>query len=349
VRPERRLSVASGTLSRMGRVALFNKSAVDDLVARQHGLITRSQALLCGLTKQPLRTRTRPGGSWSVLLPGIYSTFTGTPTVDQRVMAALLYAGPGSLITGQTAMAAHGMNTLERAIVDVLIPIDRRRQDHGFVHVLRTSKMPQVAYMVGELRYAPPARAVADAARQLSDLRDVRTIVAAGAQWRRLSVAELAKELEQGPTAGSARFRAVLAEVADGIRSAAEADLRKLIKRSRLPDPYYNPRLYKDQEFIAMPDAWWPEAGVAVEVDSKQWHFSPRDWEATLARHDRMSSFGITVLHYPPRRLVTESAAVAAQIRSALDVGRTRPRLDLRTVSSAWAPPKGAVPASAGS
>jgi hypothetical protein len=112
-RRERRLSVASGTLSRMGRVALYNKSAVDDLVARQHGLITRSQALLCGLTKQPLRTRTRPGGSWSVLLPGIYSTFTGTPTADQRVMAALLYAGPGSLITGQTAMAAHGINTLD--------------------------------------------------------------------------------------------------------------------------------------------------------------------------------------------------------------------------------------------
>ena len=343
------MSVASGTLSRMGRVALYNKSAVDDLVARQHGLITRSQALLCGLTKQPLRTRTRPGGSWSVLLPGVYSTFTGTPTADQRAMAALLYAGPGSLITGQTAMAAHGINTLERAIVDVLVPIDRRRQDHGFVHVMRTSKMPRVAYMAGELRYAPPARAVADAARQLSDLRDVRTIVAAGAQWRGLSVAELAKELEQGPTAGSAGFREVLAEVADGIRSAAEADLRKLIKRARLPDPCYNPRLYKGQEFIAMPDAWWPEAGVAVEVDSKQWHFSPRDWEATLARHARMSSFGITVLHYPPRRILTEPAVVAAEIRSALDVGRTRPRLALRTVSSSWAPPTGPTAAAQGS
>lgn len=329
-------------LSRMGRVALYNKSAVDDLVARQHGLITRSQALLCGLNKQPLRTRIRPGGCWSVLLPGIYSTFTGTPTADQRAMAALLYAGPGSLITGQIAMAAHGINTLERTLVDVLVPIERRRQDHGFVHVLRTSKMPRVAYTAGELRYVPPARAVADAARLLCDLRDVRTVVAAGVQWRRLSVAELAAELEQGPTSGSARFRTVLAEVADGIRSAAEADLRKLIKRSRLPDPYYNPRLYKGEEFIAMPDAWWPAAGVAVEVDSKQWHFSPKDWKATLARHARMSSFGITVLHYPPRRLITEAAVVVAEIRAALEVGHTRPRLAIRTVSSSWAPPTGA-------
>jgi hypothetical protein len=315
----------------MGRVALFNKSAVDDLVDQQHGILSRSQAVSCGLTKQALRTRTRPDGSWSVLLPGIYSTFTGTPTSDQRAMAALLYAGPGSVITGQAAMAAHGINTLERTIVDVLIPIERRRQDHGFVHVLRTSKMPRTAYMAGQLRYVPAARAVADAARQLSDIRDVRSVVASGAQWRGLSVAELADELEQGPTSGSARFRAVLAEVADGVRSAAEADLRKLIKRSGLPDPYYNPRLYRGEEFIAIPDAWWPDAGVAVEVDSRQWHLSPKDWEHTLARHARMSAFGISVLHYPPRRLLTEPRVVAAEIGSALEVGRTRPRLPLRT------------------
>jgi hypothetical protein len=35
----------------------------------------------------------------------------------------------------------------------------------------------------------------------------------------------------------------VLEEVADGVRSAAEGDLRKLIKRSGLPEPLYNPDL----------------------------------------------------------------------------------------------------------
>ena len=32
----------------------------------------------------------------------------------------------------------------------------------------------------------------------------------------------------------------------------------------------YNPWLYAGEEFIARPDAWWPDAGVVVEVDSRE-------------------------------------------------------------------------------
>jgi hypothetical protein len=133
------------------------------------------------------------------------------------------------------------------------------------VHVLRTSKMPGMAYKTGEFRYVPPARAVADATRQLSDVRDVRTIVAAAIQRRTVSVADLADEIRTGPTSGSARVRAVLAEAAAGVRSSAEADLLKLVRSSGLPEPLYNPTLYLGDEFIAIPDAWWPDVGVAVE------------------------------------------------------------------------------------
>jgi len=314
----------------MGRTLLYDKATVGALIARQNGLITRAQALSCGLTKQALRVRIRAEGPWQVLLPGVYATVTGAVTTEQREIAALLYAGPRSAITGQAAIAAHGVNNLGRTVVDVLIPATSKRRDQSFVHVLRTSKMPTVVYKVGELRYVPIARAVADAARQENDIGDVRSIVASAVQWRRVSVADIAAELPNGPSAGSARLRAVLAEVADGIRSAAEGDLRKLIKRSGLPDPLYNPRLYAGEEFVATPDAWWQDAGVAVEVDSRQWHLLPGDWEQTMARHSRMSAFGINVLHYPPRRLHTEPRTIAAEIKSALEVGRSRPPLPIR-------------------
>src|SRR5215475_12797669 len=315
----------------MGRISLYDKSAVESLTSRQSGLITRSQALACGLTEQALRVRLRCEGPWQVVAPGLYATNTGKITDEQRPLAALLYAGSGSVITGQAAMAAHGIKNLGRTVIDVLIPIERRRQDRLFVHIMRTSRMPGSVYKAGELLYAPMARAVADAARQSNNLPDVRSILASAVQWRRVSVASLGAELDQGPAAGSATFRAALLEIADGIRSAVEGDLRKLIKRSKLPDPFYNPRLYVGEEFIAMPDAWWPEAGVAVEVDSKQWHLSPSDWERTMARHSRMSAVGITVLHYPPSRLHAEPRAVVAEIRSALEIGRSRPRLPIRT------------------
>ena len=316
----------------MGRTALFDRAAVADLTARQSGLITRSQALCCAITEEALRRRIRDAGPWQVLLPGVYSVTTGTATPAQREMAALLYAGPGSVLTGQAAMAAHGISAHDGTVVDVLIPARRKRRDHNFVHVLRTSKMPGVVYETGEFRYVPPARAVADAARQLSDVGDVRAIVAAAIQRRSVSVADLADEIRTGPASGSARVRTVLAEAAAGIRSSAEADLLKLIRSSGLPEPLYNPTLYLGEEFIAIPDAWWPDAGVAIEVDSRQWHLSPADWERTMARHSRMSALGIIVLHYPPRKLRAEPHVVVAEIRSTLEAARDRPLKPFRAV-----------------
>ena len=49
----------------------------------------------------------RQAGPWQPLLPGIYLAMAGgLPTVAQREMAALLYAGPASMITGSAALSA---------------------------------------------------------------------------------------------------------------------------------------------------------------------------------------------------------------------------------------------------
>jgi very-short-patch-repair endonuclease len=113
-----------------------------------------------------------------------------------------------------------------------------------------------------------------------------------------------------------------LAEVAGGIRSATEGDLRDLIIGAGLPMPMFNARLYVGQKLIAVADAWWPQARVAVEVDSREWHLAPEDWERTL-RHDRaMGALGIVVLHLTPGQIRDEPARVAADISSAIGNGR---------------------------
>jgi hypothetical protein len=73
-----------------------------------------------------------------------------------------------------------------------------------------------------------------------------------------------------------------------------------LVKRSGLPEPMYNPDLYTASGFLARPDSWWKDAGVAGEVDSREWHLSPEQWELALARHSRMTAHGIFVLHFTP-------------------------------------------------
>jgi hypothetical protein len=287
------------------------------MLARQHGVIARHQALICGVNNDMIQRRTR-GGRWQRLLPGVYLSVTGTPTHDQRDTAALLYSGPASMLTGNAALRRHGMRAPRSDTIDVLVPASRRRQSTGFVTVHLTFRMPgQICYR-GPVDYVLAARAVADAARDLDNLPDVRAIVAAAVQSRRCTVAQLTEELRDGPVRGSALLRTALAEVADGIRSASEADLRVLLRRGGLPTPLLNARLYCGNDLLAVPDAWWPDAAVAAEADSKEWHLTPEDWERTMRRHARMTALGILVLHFTPRQIKTEPDDVVATIRIAL-------------------------------
>jgi hypothetical protein len=153
-----------------------------------------------------------------------------------------------------------------------------------------------------------------------------------GRQQGRCKLDALHEELAAGPVRGSAWLRRSLLEVAGGIRSGAEGDFADLLRRSGLPTPLLNARLYAGQTFIAQPDAWWPAAGVAGEVDSRQWHISPEDWQRTLQRHARMSAHGIITLHFTPAQVRDDPERVVADIKSALAAGRARPPLPIRAV-----------------
>jgi hypothetical protein len=194
--------------------------------------------------------------------------------------------------------------------------------------------MPTSAMCDGPVRFAPPERAVADAVRALADQVAVRAVVAAAVQRGRCTVAQLSIELQDGPIRGSAGLRAVLEEVIAGIRSVPEGDLRRLIIRSGLPQPLYNPKLYIGEMFLAQPDAWWPEYGVAVEVDSREWHLSPADWEQTMARHRRMSAAGVIVVHVSPRQLRDQGAQLEADLAATLRAGRPLPAITTRPTAA---------------
>jgi len=316
----------------MTRSARSDYAAVTEILGPQYQVITRNQALAGGLTERALQYRLRAAGPWQRLLPGVFLTVTGTPTAEQRDVAAQLYAGSSGLITGAAALRRWGVRAPHSSVIDMLIPSDKRRKTTGFVRIHATTRMPEQVYTTGPLRLAPLARAVADAARELSRLSDVRALVAGVVQQGRCTSGELVAELEDGPVQGSALLRTAVSDVRDGTRSSPEADLKYLLKRARIPMPLFNSQLYVGDIFLACPDAWWPELGVAVEVDSREYHLSPEDHERTLARHARMAAYGITVLHFTPRQIRTQPAEVAATIKSALTAARGRPPLSIRTI-----------------
>jgi hypothetical protein len=317
----------------MARTAKLDEGRLDRILIRQELVVSQSQVVACGMTRKALRYRIRPGGPWQELLPRTYLAVTGSPTAVQKEVAAVLYAGPDSVLTGLAALRRHGLMVPPTDEISILIPAAqacRARQDFAFVTVRPTVRMPAPVCYKGAVQYALPERALADAARELHSFREVRALVADAVQQRRCRLELLQDELARGPRRGSALLRRALAEVTAGIRSGAEGDFADLLRQAGLPIPMFNARLYAGKVFIAVADAWWPEAGVVAEVDSRARHLLPDYWEHDLRRHARMSGHGIIVLHFPPNRVRRDPAGVIADIRAALAAGKARPRLAVR-------------------
>jgi very-short-patch-repair endonuclease len=312
------LSVLRGNLCAMNA----DDRAMSWLLAHHRGVITRAQVLAGGITADGLRHRLRRGGPWQRLLPGVYLAATGEPTREQHQIAAVLYAGPASLVTGPAALRNYGIRGPGTAIVDLLVPAERQRASRQFVVIHRTTRMPRQWVSEGPLRFALAARAVADAVRDIDKLADARAVVGSAVQKSRCTILQLADELAAGPIRGSAQLRAVLAEVADGVRSAAEGDFHALVRMSSLPKPMFNARLFLDGVLLGVVDAWWLEAGVAVEIDSREWHFEPAAWEATMRRHARLTAAGIFVIHVSPLQIRNEPGRIVRDIDAALRRGR---------------------------
>jgi hypothetical protein len=271
----------------MKRSAGLDRTGLATTLSAQYLVISRRQVLALGMTERVLQHRLRTGGPWQRLLPGVFLTVTGTPTTEQKNVAALLYAGAGSLLTGTAALRWWGVKAPYTSVIDVLIPATRQRKEAGFVRIHVTTRMPRQPTIAGPLRLAPVARAVADTARGQTTLAEVRALVAAAVQQGRCTPGLLTVELGNGPTQHSALLRLAVGDIAEGVRSNPEADLKDLIKQAGLPTPAFNAKLYLGDQFIASPDAWWEQSGLAVEVDSREYHLSPEDHERTLARHAR--------------------------------------------------------------
>jgi hypothetical protein len=280
----------------MPKPSAYDVTQLRQILRAQHQVITRPQALACGMPHATLDRRVAPDGPWQKMLPGTYLAVTGKPSSEQRHVAALLYGGPHSVITGPTAIRLHRLRSPGPDAIDILVPWTVKRQSTGFVRVHRTRRMPGF-YTTGPIRFARVGRAVADAALGFAALDDVRAVVAEAVQRRACTLAEIGLELDAGSTRDSIHLRTALAEVRAGVRSVAEAKFLNRVEHSGLPKPELNVLLVAaDGTLIGEADAWWDEAGVAAEIDSQEYHFYRAGWLKTNAKHSRMLKYGI----FPP-------------------------------------------------
>jgi hypothetical protein len=310
-------SQAERTVGRLARDAVV--PTVASLAASQHDLITRAQLRVLGVNDMTMYRRAR-AGIWQRVLPAVYAIHSGEVTLEQRRVAASLYAGEDCQLTGLSALAWYGFRYVpEHESVYVLVPHQAHRKSAGFVRVQRTNELDDQVRRADLYRVCSPARAVVDACRELRDPRAVRAIVAEAIQRGFCGLHALERQIRRAARSRTALVRAAFEEVAYGVRSAPEGDLRTNLHRSKiLPKILWNTPLETlDGQRLPTPDGWIPDVAIALEVDSREYHYRPEDWARTLERHNVLTQYGVLVLHFTPAQIRDEPDKVLRIVEEA--------------------------------
>jgi len=296
--------------------------------------VTRAQLRALGVTRGSCRwamTRT-----WRLVLPSVICTEGARLTDCQRLVAALLHAGEGAAIGSMTAAAWHGITSAAGdPRVHVLAPDRAHPRSCGFVVVRRTSRPDLGSWSRGALVLCSRPRAVVDAARSAAP-ETARAIVTEAIERRLVRVQDLRHEVEAGARQGSAQVRRAVEDAEAGVWSVAEGDLARVLRRRRvLPPSWFNPSLVApDGTRLPIPDAWFDDVGLVVQVHSRRWHAGALDWEATVMSDGVYAEYGIPVVAVTPASLREEPAAVLARIERAHQALVCRPRPLVRARNS---------------
>lgn len=285
------------------------------LIRDQDWVISRDQALCAGLTRRAIDYRIRTG-EWQAILPSVYLAQPSEPSRRQMLIAAQYFAGPTSAIDAADACRFHGIKsvTVDDSIVEVVQPWGEPARSRGFVVVRRT--LAPITSVSGQyVRFVNAAAAVIAATRRMNSDRPVLAALSDALQRNLTTYDELMSAHIQGSPRNARRADIALRYLAEGARSAAEADFLQLVAASPiLPKPSCNALLrLPDGEFIS-PDALFLDAGVVHETNGRIAHQREDLFDDMQARHDAMTSAGLTVLHNPPRRLVSHPRLVITQV-----------------------------------
>lgn len=304
--------------------------AVASLSTTQQGLATRAQLRAAGVT--PAAMRWRLGRDWTLVLPTVVLLRRGPLEMRQRLVAAVLEAGPDAVVSGQHACAWHGLSSARmNGPVDVLVPVHLRARNRAFVRIRRTRRIDSAPVRRPGLLIASTARAVVDCARWSRLPDESLAVVLEAVQRRLVTVEQLEHEVEAAPMRGSAQARQAVLAAREGAWSVPEHALIRLCSQSRsLPIGFPNPQLStSDGAPLISPDLWFDDAGLAVMVHSRAHHARDAQWESTVARDGELTAHGVLVLAFTPSTIAATPATVLRRIEqaytAALSGGRRRP------------------------
>jgi hypothetical protein len=247
-----------------GSLAGMNSDAVE-MISRGGGLATTAD-LLTVMTRQQMDVQVRKGTLIRVWR-GVYGV--AEPDLLMRLRALDLLVGEHAVACLHTAAALYGFGTENSSAVHVLDPGFRLRPTTGLVvHQRKGAPL----HCVSSRHATSPAWTAVEVARQLRPPRALATLDAAlHSRW--CTPADLAAAVDgQRGRRGIVGVRTLL-PIADGLaESAMESEARLVMLEHGLPRPELQHLIHGRHGECWRVDFAWPEARVAAEYESVEWH-----------------------------------------------------------------------------
>ena len=279
----------------------FN-AAIAARASCQHGLVTRRQLLVIGLTERTIDCRIE-SGSLQVVHPSVYRIAGAPRCWEQDLLAAHLAAGDASAVSHLGAATLYDYEGIAADKPYILVMHSRRLDLEG-VSVRRTRVLNrQDVVRRGALRLTSPARTLIDIAGLVRPL-SLEIALDDGLRRRIVTLDRLRRTLDARGPNGVRGWRAIdrLVTERQGTAptgSGKETMFRRGLVRRGLPLPVKQFVVRDDDNrFVARVDFAYPDIRLAIEVDGSQ-HASLRQWRADMLRQNKLTLAHWRFLRFP--------------------------------------------------
>jgi len=279
------------------------------LASRQAGRVARYQLRHLEVPDSRIASWLRRGYLQPVL-PAVYAVGCLTSGIEADLWSAVLYAGPGAMLSHLTAAWWHGLIAPPGGPIHVSTPLRARSLPRITVHARRACERVSLR----GLPVSAVEQTLLDLAACAAPLL-VRRALAELDFRQQLDAARVRKCCRSG-VAGSAILRKALAAHMPQLaraNSQLEVDFLLLCERHGIALPQVNVPMHG---YVA--DAYWASAGLVVELDGGDNHSSRAQIRRDRAKELAFRRRGLQVVRYDWALVHEQPGSVAADLRAQL-------------------------------
>ena len=277
-----------------------------EVASRQGGVVARRQLRELGFGDGTV-ARWVAAGRLIRVHPAVYAVGHTAIGVYGQLVAGLLYAGPGSALTGRTGSRLWDVARVPWTPIHIAAPTDRRSLPGVIVH--RPRRFERLVHR--GLPVTPLVDCLLGLAQGVSDV-EVRRALAQADYRHKLDPAEVRRALGRGRR-GAARLRRAVDHHLPELgltNSPLEEELMLLCEREGLPIPEPNARVGPYRV-----DALWREARLVAELDGGDAHSSEARRMIDHERDMYLRASDHAVVRYSKPQLRRRPRDVAAELR----------------------------------